>query len=321
SGWLLWIAALGGGARPDRARIAAGALALLLTATHMALLGVLFATSTRVLYPHAGATAHALEEQQLGGVLMLAIGGVAYLLDGLPRARVRFAVGGGSRRVGVRRGRFRGDRGGPGALADDPGGAGVREAALGAHAVVRSRRPCEPVARRTGDAAEGGRALRQWMHALPWRTRRRTSAGAARDAAGTAAAGAPACAAPVVARGTVLDREARHQVHRDAALGGAQPRRRGLGDGRVPGAPAGPVAGRLPAPGLRRTGCRAGGLRGLPWQRRSGRRRVPEAGRAGCGIPAREPCGVRQRQAAQRRDAADRGGAGRRTDRRAGAAL
>lgn len=87
SGWLLWIAALGGGARHDRARIAAGALALLLTATHMALLGVLFATSNRVLYPHAGATAHALQEQQLGGVLMLAIGGVAYLLGGLALLR------------------------------------------------------------------------------------------------------------------------------------------------------------------------------------------------------------------------------------------
>ncbi len=83
SGWLLWIAALGASGVGDRARTAAGALALLLTATHMALLGVLFANSTRVLYPHAGATAHAMQEQQLGGVLMLAIGGVAYLLGGL----------------------------------------------------------------------------------------------------------------------------------------------------------------------------------------------------------------------------------------------
>ena len=48
---------------------------------HMTLLGVLFASAPRVLYDHGAAhgAAMALQDQQLGGVLMLAIGGVAYL--------------------------------------------------------------------------------------------------------------------------------------------------------------------------------------------------------------------------------------------------
>lgn len=84
AGVLLWLAALGQGADAARRRerAGAGALALLLTATHMALLGVLIATAPRALYRHADA-AGALWDQQLGGVLMLTIGGVAYLAGGL----------------------------------------------------------------------------------------------------------------------------------------------------------------------------------------------------------------------------------------------
>src|SRR5690606_15593227 len=50
AGLLLWLAALGQGRVPSRERGAAGVLALLLTATHMTLLGVLLAMSGRVLY-------------------------------------------------------------------------------------------------------------------------------------------------------------------------------------------------------------------------------------------------------------------------------
>ena len=83
AGVLLWLSALGRGTTGNRERAGAGALGLLLTATHMTLLGVLLATAGRPLYPHVGASAGALWDQQLGGVLMLAIGGVAYLAGAL----------------------------------------------------------------------------------------------------------------------------------------------------------------------------------------------------------------------------------------------
>ena len=62
-----------------------GVLALLVTAMHMTLLGVLLALSPRLLFaPHDGATAVApLVDQELGGVLMLVVGGLAYLAGGL----------------------------------------------------------------------------------------------------------------------------------------------------------------------------------------------------------------------------------------------
>ena len=86
-GLLLWLAAFGGGVQQSRERIAAGIAGLLLTSMHMTLLGVLLAGATRPLYLHGGATHDAmpmvetiaLQDQQLGGVLMLAVGGVAYL--------------------------------------------------------------------------------------------------------------------------------------------------------------------------------------------------------------------------------------------------
>jgi putative membrane protein len=59
--------------------------ALLLTSMHMTLLGALIALSPRPLYAHAvGFSALTpLEDQQLGGAIMLAAGGVAYLAGGL----------------------------------------------------------------------------------------------------------------------------------------------------------------------------------------------------------------------------------------------
>jgi putative membrane protein len=86
SSLLVWISAFGG----DRAaggRTGAGVLALLLTSTHMTLLGALLALSPRALYlqVHAGAIdpLTALGDQHLGGAIMLLVGGAAYLLGGL----------------------------------------------------------------------------------------------------------------------------------------------------------------------------------------------------------------------------------------------
>ena len=58
---------------------------LLLTSVHMTLLGVLLALTPRVLYEgHAHATALTpLRDQQLGGAIMLVVGGVAYMVGGL----------------------------------------------------------------------------------------------------------------------------------------------------------------------------------------------------------------------------------------------
>ena len=89
-GLLLWLAAFGGGAARRGERAAAGIGGLLLTSMHMTLLGVLLAVAGRPLYVHAGASADAipfglapLQDQHLGGVLMLAIGGSAYLAGAL----------------------------------------------------------------------------------------------------------------------------------------------------------------------------------------------------------------------------------------------
>lgn len=82
----VWLAALGG--RTSGTRTGAGILALLLTSMHMTLLGALLALAQRPLYAHAGADHGAeLQDQQLGGAIMLIIGGVVYLAGGLGLAR------------------------------------------------------------------------------------------------------------------------------------------------------------------------------------------------------------------------------------------
>jgi putative membrane protein len=85
AGLFLWLSACGGEAWCRGPRTAAGVVGLLLTAMHMTLLGALLALSPRPLYAHghgvAGLTA--LEDQHLGGAIMLLVGGVAYLLGGL----------------------------------------------------------------------------------------------------------------------------------------------------------------------------------------------------------------------------------------------
>ena len=106
-GLMLWLSAFGGDQRHRRQRAAAGIGGLLLTSMHMTLLGVLLALAGRTLYTHAHAGAAALpfglsplQDQHLGGVLMLAIGGTAYLagalwlLAGLLRERGRVVADG-----------------------------------------------------------------------------------------------------------------------------------------------------------------------------------------------------------------------------------
>jgi putative membrane protein len=88
-GLLLWGTAFARFPDGRLARAPGGILALLLTATHMTLLGALIALSPRALFVHdhdpAGGAAPLppLADQELGGVLMLAIGGAAYLAGGL----------------------------------------------------------------------------------------------------------------------------------------------------------------------------------------------------------------------------------------------
>jgi putative membrane protein len=78
-GLLVWMAALGGSAARRRERAAGGVGALLLTSMHMGLLGVLLALAPRPLYE----ACLGLLDQQVGGVMMLAVGGTVYLAGGL----------------------------------------------------------------------------------------------------------------------------------------------------------------------------------------------------------------------------------------------
>ncbi len=89
SGLYLWIAAVGGDGEQRRARVASGMLGLLLTSMHMTLLGALLALAPRPVYEHAhgGFGLSALEDQHLGGAIMLVVGGAAYLAGGLALAR------------------------------------------------------------------------------------------------------------------------------------------------------------------------------------------------------------------------------------------
>ncbi|MFL9813957.1 cytochrome c oxidase assembly protein [Stutzerimonas sp. VN223-3] len=82
-GLLVWLAAFGG-VRHQRAL--AGIAGLLLTSMHMTLLGVLLTMANRPLFEHTGSALSGLgplEDQQLGGVIMLIFGGTSYLIGGL----------------------------------------------------------------------------------------------------------------------------------------------------------------------------------------------------------------------------------------------
>lgn len=81
AGLLLWSAAIHA---PNRA---AGIGAMLLTSMHMTLLGVLVGLAPRQLYTmhhHAGPFGlDALADQQLGGIVMLVVGGLSYFIGGM----------------------------------------------------------------------------------------------------------------------------------------------------------------------------------------------------------------------------------------------
>jgi putative membrane protein len=86
AGLLVWSAALGGRPRQRQERAAAGIAGLLMTSMHMTLLGALLAVTPRPLFHHAAAPAFgltALEDQHLGGVLMLIGAGLPYLAGAL----------------------------------------------------------------------------------------------------------------------------------------------------------------------------------------------------------------------------------------------
>lgn len=81
-GVYLWVAVLGGDRVVREERATAGIVGLLLTAMHMTLLGALIGLAPRVLYHHGHAMDASagleLEDQQLGGAIMLLVGGVVY---------------------------------------------------------------------------------------------------------------------------------------------------------------------------------------------------------------------------------------------------
>lgn len=83
---LVWLVALSGRDRGNAAL--GGAMALFFTSMHMTLLGALLGLSPRPLYAghHQGdgwLGLSPLADQQVGGVVMLAIGGAVYLVGGL----------------------------------------------------------------------------------------------------------------------------------------------------------------------------------------------------------------------------------------------
>jgi putative membrane protein len=95
AGLWLWLSALGGEAHARPARSASAVVALLLTSMHMTLLGALLALAPRPLYVDAHATGAMtrwpfgpaeftqLDDQHLGGAIMLLVGGAVYLAGGL----------------------------------------------------------------------------------------------------------------------------------------------------------------------------------------------------------------------------------------------
>jgi putative membrane protein len=86
-GLLVWLAAFGRGRGAASAVWAPGILGLFLTSMHMTLLGALLALGPRPLYAHAHGAGigglSPLDDQHLGGAVMLAVGGASYMIGGL----------------------------------------------------------------------------------------------------------------------------------------------------------------------------------------------------------------------------------------------
>jgi putative membrane protein len=83
---LVWLVALASTSESRRIAALAGAMALFFTSMHMTLLGALVGLAPRPIYGehlHEASALPPLADQQLGGVIMLGIGGVAYLAGGL----------------------------------------------------------------------------------------------------------------------------------------------------------------------------------------------------------------------------------------------
>lgn len=83
AGVLVWLSAFGGGRSRKAERRGAGIAALLLTSMHMTLLGALLALTPRPLYMQVEVcTLSPLDDQHLGGAIMILVGGIAYLFGG-----------------------------------------------------------------------------------------------------------------------------------------------------------------------------------------------------------------------------------------------
>ena len=83
---LVWVLALAGTEQTRIQAALSGALTLFFTSMHMTLLGALLGLAPRTMFDHSHhglAGLPPLADQQLGGVIMLAIGGVIYLAGGL----------------------------------------------------------------------------------------------------------------------------------------------------------------------------------------------------------------------------------------------
>lgn len=88
AGVLLWLSCLGGVAEGREGRRLAGTFGLLFTSMHMTLLGALLALSPRPLYGSADVTCFGIPisaavDQQAGGVVMLLVGAIVYLIGGV----------------------------------------------------------------------------------------------------------------------------------------------------------------------------------------------------------------------------------------------
>lgn len=82
AGLYFWLAVVGGGPGPRLANAGSAIVALVLTFSHMTLLGAVLVLSPRALYPH-GNPGEAVAGQHLGGAIMLVVGGAVYIGAGL----------------------------------------------------------------------------------------------------------------------------------------------------------------------------------------------------------------------------------------------